>query len=380
MRSWSMAAIGLLMFASDSAGKIRPVTLAELARSEVIAVGTITRLSEDSYTLGVTQWLAGRPSRQELRIRRFVDWTCGTRTKPYEEGQRLLVFVQKGPGGVYRALGESCEGEVFLEDGKARLRFPLVAGQSECVPEDELFDALSELREIRFERDEPDYAGKVRTLLKSERRIVRAATLQTLIWDAAKWHDPSVGPPFRALLLDAVVNPDCVVRAAAASWLGMRLRGSAGQDVMERLDELAASGPPEARPAAALAAALIEPDDVRRHAALLRSVADATLPLDDRRAVAAEMIHVARPRRSAIIGVHVPVLWGGESPEPPRIAMTELREAALQTLAAVKDEGVAIGVLAYLAAMFRIPDPTPANIDPLKRAWEDLFAAAPEGS
>jgi hypothetical protein len=378
MRFWSMVAFSLLLFASDSAGKIRPVTLAELAGADVIAIGTVIRLSDDSYTLRVSQWLAGKPPRQELRIRRFVDWTCGTRTKPYEEGQRLLVFLQKGSGGSYSARGGTCEGEVFLEDGKAHLRFPLVPGQSESVAEDELVDAIPELRETRFERDDPDYAGKVRLLLKSERRVVRAATLQRLIWDAAKWHDPSVGPPFREVLLDAVVNPDCVVRATAASWLGMRLRGAAGQEALERLDGLAISGPAEARPAAALAATFIEPDDVRRHAVLLRTVADAALPVDDRRAVAAEMIHVAKPRRNVTMGVPGPVLWGGESPEPPRIAMADLREPALEALAAIKDEAVAIGVLAYLSALFDVPDPVPANIDPLKRAWAELFAAAPE--
>jgi hypothetical protein len=372
-RFFLMVASSLLFCASESAGKFAPMTLAQLAGADVIAVGTIIRLSADSYTLRVTQWVAGERPRQELHIRRFVDWQDASREKPYEMDQRLMVFLKKGSGGAYRALGGACEGEVFLEDGKAHLRFPLVA---DSMTEVDLVEAITELRETRLKRDDSDYAANARRLLESRRRLVRAATLEMLIRDAAKWHGPGVEAPFGELLLYAVVHAERDVRVTAASWLGMRLgvRG-AGQPVLRRLEELAASGPPEARPAAALAATFIEPDDARRHAVLLRTLSDAELPLDDRRAVAAEMIHIAKPRGSVRLGV--PILGRGGR-EAARPTMTELRKPALEALAAIQDEEVAIGVLAYLAAMFDIPDPVPANIDPLKRAWVQLFAAATE--
>lgn len=372
-RFWLMVAFSLLLCASESAGKYSPTTLATLAGADVIAVGTIVRLSADSYTLRVTRWVVGERPRKELRIRRFVDWTDASREQPYEMGQRLMVFLEKGSGGSFRARGAACEGEVFLEGGKAYLRFPPVA---DIITEEELIEAIAELRETRLKRDGSDYAANARRLLESRRRLVRAATLQMLIRDAVKWNRPGVEAQFEQLLLNAVVHAERDVRVTAASWLGMRL-GLRGVPVPKRLEELAVSGPPEARLAAALAAAFIERDDVRRHAVLLRRVSDADLPLEDRRAVAAEMIHIAKPRTR--VAGPAGLVKGSLRREARKPTMADLRKPALEALAAIQDEEVAIGVLTYLAAMFDIPEPVSANVDPLKRAWVELFAAATEG-
>jgi len=369
-----MGAFSLLLAATESAGKYAPATLCELASADVIAVGTIVRLSADSYTLRVSQWVAGERPRKELNIQRFIDWQDASREKPYQMDQQLMVFLEKLPGGSYRAIGAACEGEVFLEEGKAHLRFPPAPDN---VPEGDLIEAMAELRETRLERDDGDYAANAVRLLGSRRRVVRAATLETLMRDAAKWHGPSVEAPFGELLLYAVVHPERDVRVTGASWLGMRLglQGTVGQPLLERLDELLASGRPEVRAATALAVTFIKPDDPRRHSLLLRTLSDAAVPLEDRRAVAAEMIHLAKPRRS--VGVGVPILGLGVR-EAARPTMADLREPALKALATNQDKDVAIGVLAYLAAMFDIPDPVPANIDALKRAWAEIFAAATE--
>ncbi len=73
-RFWLMHAFSLLLCASESAGKYAPTTLAKLAGADVIAVGTIIRLSADTYTLRVTEWVAGERPREKLKIQRFVDW------------------------------------------------------------------------------------------------------------------------------------------------------------------------------------------------------------------------------------------------------------------------------------------------------------------
>jgi len=73
-RFWLTVAFSHLLCASESVGKYSPTTLATLAGADVIAVGTIVRLSAGSYTLRVTRWVAGERPRKELRIRRFVDW------------------------------------------------------------------------------------------------------------------------------------------------------------------------------------------------------------------------------------------------------------------------------------------------------------------
>jgi hypothetical protein len=105
-------------------------------------------------------------------------------------------------------------------------------------------------------------------------------------------------------------------------------------------------------------------------------VSDAKLPLEDRRAVAAEMIHIARPRhRIGLAGPLVRRPWR----EARKPTLADLRKPALEALVAIRDEEVARGVLSYLAAMFDIPNPVSANVDALKRAWVDRLAAATEG-
>jgi len=111
--------VALLRSATVAHGKYYPPQFFELAGSaDVIVRGVIVNVNETSFTLRVSEVLAGREDATELEVLRFVDWTCSHRWKPYAVGQEEVAFLQRlddkemrDTGAEFKLLSAGDEGE-----------------------------------------------------------------------------------------------------------------------------------------------------------------------------------------------------------------------------------------------------------------------------
>lgn len=91
-----------------------PTSFVDLvATSPKIAVGKITAVGRDTVTLTVEDVIVGPGVVGEtLPVQRFRDWACAWRWSPYEEGQRVLMFLNRRRDDVPWVIrGSACEGE-----------------------------------------------------------------------------------------------------------------------------------------------------------------------------------------------------------------------------------------------------------------------------
>lgn len=88
--------VALLESATVAEGKYYPPEFFELAGlADVIVRGEIVKVNEKSFTLRVSEILAGREDATELDVLQFVDWTCSHRWKPYAVGQEEVAFLRR---------------------------------------------------------------------------------------------------------------------------------------------------------------------------------------------------------------------------------------------------------------------------------------------
>jgi hypothetical protein len=88
--------LAILESATVAEGKYDPPEFFELAGlADVIVRGEIVKVNEKSFTLRVSETLAGREDATELDVLQFVDWTCAHRWKPYAVGQEEVAFLRR---------------------------------------------------------------------------------------------------------------------------------------------------------------------------------------------------------------------------------------------------------------------------------------------
>lgn len=176
-----------------------PTPLESLAlRAEFVILAKIEKLEGDNLSLTVERNLAGTPPEPRyLIVPKFRDWTCASRWKEYEVGQRCVFFLRRPREGKHprphgRILGAADEGELPIVTRKVKgvdRDFAILHGsrvegleprdhrvhgttlRGTELPLDELALALHGLREhFRVTMDErhPDHIAKIEALADSK--------------------------------------------------------------------------------------------------------------------------------------------------------------------------------------------------------------------
>lgn len=122
-----LALVALCAFPLPCAAKYIPLELYDLlGASDVVVVGTITEVKQETFVLEVETHVVGAEGKPTLEVLRFRDWPCARRWTPYEVGQTVLVCAVrlKDADGVEQLKIRSGggEGEMPIADGKVRLR------------------------------------------------------------------------------------------------------------------------------------------------------------------------------------------------------------------------------------------------------------------
>ena len=85
-----------LLVGRTAEARYRPLTLNDLlGNSDLVLVGEITTLEDETYTLTISETLAGKYKGPTIVIQRFKDWACASRWAPYATGQKLVVCLKK---------------------------------------------------------------------------------------------------------------------------------------------------------------------------------------------------------------------------------------------------------------------------------------------
>ncbi len=163
-----------------------PLPLGELiATADAIVAGSISELGDATFTLEIEDALAGEIEAGTIEIGKFAAPVDNPRWADYAKGQRIVVFLAKGPSEppghdrspiAWEILGRLGEGEIALEGGYAYFHRRYVAplppdyysfhGQTSYLQRIEL-DTLSDaIRDYRTCFDWPEGApGEVRPRL-----------------------------------------------------------------------------------------------------------------------------------------------------------------------------------------------------------------------
>ena len=156
MKPLLLSLVAVFIFPLPAFARYVPTSFADLAgTSDKIAVGTITTVEKDTFALKVEDLIVGSGKVGDtITVRRFHDWTCAWRWSSYEEGQKVLVFLNSNrDAGDWVIRGAGCEGESpvvekavyanfgvpgkVVEYGRARLM---------AVPYDQLRSAIVDFR------------------------------------------------------------------------------------------------------------------------------------------------------------------------------------------------------------------------------------------
>jgi hypothetical protein len=120
----SLAVSLLLLVGINARADYLPIPLSELfGGSELIVLGTIESVGDDSFTLRETEVYAGSIGDAPLQVKKYADWTGGRRWSAYRAGQTVLLFLtktaaeEKVAGEHWRIRGLGGEGEMPIEGG-----------------------------------------------------------------------------------------------------------------------------------------------------------------------------------------------------------------------------------------------------------------------
>jgi hypothetical protein len=334
-----------------------PIRLSERIRSAaVIAAGRIEVLDEEEYSLRVERWIAGAPRRDLLRIRRFADWTCAARNRPYAVGERLLAFLEAERKGPFSVVGAGGEGEVLLEGGLARVEFAPVVDWVRGVPEEPFLDAVAAYRALHPADAEPDAAERWNRILSHPNPFVVSTGLDDLGYRGLREREfDRTGLRVAGALFALLEGGAPEDRAALARHPAWHFGPATARALLPRFEALAASGEGGARVAGALAAAALEPADAARHSAFLDALADGSIPLEHRRAAA----HRAG--------------WYSWTPIRPAIPLEAVAPAAARGIRAAGDATLLRDILRYLGSTWggeaaeAFHDPAPFRVRWLAR-------------
>jgi len=99
-----------------------PPELYELIGSaDLVVAGTIIEVQETHFVLRFDEVLAGQAEAKVVVVRKFVDWACATRSKPYAVGQKEVAFLIRpdsrrpsvGEDFILMSAGAEAEWEIF---------------------------------------------------------------------------------------------------------------------------------------------------------------------------------------------------------------------------------------------------------------------------
>ena len=136
-----------------------------VARAELIAKGEIVEVRDRTYVLRILDAIVGTPA-DELEIRRFQDWDCAWRWKPYEKGEVILVFAYR-ERREWRTFGAACEGENAVVDDHVLCSYPSESSSKKEVGKREF--PVASYRELRAAI--LAFRGHVRIVRPNARRI-----------------------------------------------------------------------------------------------------------------------------------------------------------------------------------------------------------------
>lgn len=122
--------------ASLSAAYSPPPLPVLVASADVIAIGEIVEVRRNTFILRIDELLAGRPEGKTIEVERFRDWTCAHRWKPYQVGQREVLFAKRKSARLYELMSGGDESEWEIADNHAaslgfRIRGMREQGESE---------------------------------------------------------------------------------------------------------------------------------------------------------------------------------------------------------------------------------------------------------
>lgn len=102
----------------------QPIALTELfGGSELIVLGTIESVGDDSFALRATEVYSGSIGDAPVEVGKYADWTGGRRWSAYRAGQTVLLFLrkpaadEKAAGDYWRIRGFGGEGEMPIDGG-----------------------------------------------------------------------------------------------------------------------------------------------------------------------------------------------------------------------------------------------------------------------
>ena len=78
--------------------------------SDLIVLGSISRVTPDTFFLEVEEVLKGSGQASVVEIERFRDWACSSRWQPYAKGQKVVAFLARREGP-YRLRSAGAEAE-----------------------------------------------------------------------------------------------------------------------------------------------------------------------------------------------------------------------------------------------------------------------------
>ena len=108
------AVLAISLPAAAAARYIPPPLYDLVGFSDLIVVGTISRVEADTFFLEVEEVLRGSEAKASIEIERFRDWTCSHRWEPYAPGQRVVAFLAREEGSYkLRSAGAEAEFPIY---------------------------------------------------------------------------------------------------------------------------------------------------------------------------------------------------------------------------------------------------------------------------
>ncbi len=107
MKSVFLILFSLLLFSVHSKGEYVPLKMYYMIlTADKIVYGEIVKMSEAYFYV-----IDSVDSNKEIKIKKYVDWTCSSRWSEYQIGQKVLLFLNQEKG-YYKILSGGGEGEM----------------------------------------------------------------------------------------------------------------------------------------------------------------------------------------------------------------------------------------------------------------------------
>ncbi|WP_146194607.1 hypothetical protein [Flavobacterium crocinum] len=85
-----------------------------ISKAVLIVDGTISKVSKNEYQFTITEFVKGK-SNSKINVVIWEEWLCDPRIKELKKGQRLILFLEKLPNGIFYPVNEST-GELYVDD------------------------------------------------------------------------------------------------------------------------------------------------------------------------------------------------------------------------------------------------------------------------